>query len=247
MSATGHRTIDKPCPICTNPTTVTPDDGEYIRCHRCGVLRTRHDYNGAMYNPRYANVYIEYANGPINTPLNLFRLGLVSRWMGPRDKLLDIGCCVGEFVRFAEHYYDCAGFEPNKTAANLARHRVNSPIMGNLNGSGRVKCITMFDVLEHIQEPIEFLTMLREKYLQTDGVVALTTPNVEAVPLWADDRMRRWKHYKPTEHLFLYSEFSLNILLQKVGMEAIHWGSEESDIRPGNPDRDILTCVARRV
>lgn len=242
----GHRISGTPCPICDNESTMTPEDGEYIRCHRCGVLRTRYDYNGAMYNNNYAKTYVDYANGPFNTPLNLFRLGLVSRWLRPKEKLLDIGCCIGEFIRFAERYYECEGFEPNKTAANLARYRAFSPILNHLNGAGPAKAITMFDVLEHIQNPRDFIATLVNKYLVPGGVVALTTPNVEAVPLWNDNKMRTWKHYKPTEHLYLYSEHSLTILFNQVGLEPVHWGAEESDIRPGNPDRDILTCVARK-
>jgi SAM-dependent methyltransferase len=242
----GNRISGKPCPICHHEATTTPEDGEYIRCGRCGVLQTRFDYNPKIYGTNYAENYVEYSQTDVNTPLNLFRLGLVSRWLKPQNRILDIGCCIGEFIRFAEHYYNCVGLEPNNVARKIASKRVQSIVASDLDGTMPVHCITLFDVLEHIQEPQVFLHALVREYLHPRGIVVITTPNVEVIPAWNDDLLRRWKHYKPQEHLFLYTEDSLAELCKRVGLEPIHWGREESDIRPGNPDGDILTCVARK-
>ena len=239
-----NRTSGKPCPICSSSTT-TPEDAEYIRCTRCGMVRTRYSYNAKLYGPAYAKNYVAYATSPINIPLNLFRLGLVSRWLRPGESLLDVGCAVGEFIRFAEKYYNCSGFEPNEVASKIARKRCDSLISEQLNGFQEVKCITMFDVLEHIEEPVSFLQTLLSK-AHADVKIVLTTPNVEVIPSWNDVELRQWKHYKPEEHLFLYTEDALSALCKRVELEPIHWGREESDIRPGNPDGDILTCVARK-
>jgi SAM-dependent methyltransferase len=235
-----------PCPICGSINAVEPADQEYRRCSHCGTVRTKFDYNEKMYGDSYAENYEEYAETKINTPLQLCRLGMVSRWLRPNDRILDIGCCIGEFLRFAEGYYFCEGFEPNKTA--VKKQRCEATIHTELNGSiHSANCITMFDVLEHIQKPKEFLEFICNRYLKTDGVLLLTTPNVEALETWNDHALRTWKHYKPKEHLFLYSERGLEVLLNSADLEVIHWGREESDIRPGNPNGDIMTCVARRM
>lgn len=244
---TGHtRPSGGACSICGS-NTAESDDQEYKRCTHCGVVRTRFNYNPKVYDKAYAVNYVAYAESEVNIPLNLFRLGLVSRWMKTGQRILDVGCCIGEFIRFAEHYYECVGFEPNNYALEKARKRVNSKIISDLNGStAKVHCITLFDVLEHIEDPKDFLTFLSEKYLLPDGIIALTTPNVAAIPMWQWNEMRRWKHYKPQEHLYLYTESGLQSLCERVGLKPIHWGVEESDIRPGNPNGDILTCVARK-
>lgn len=242
----GNKISGELCPICSGSSTLAPEDREYIRCTTCGALRTRYTYNPKMYGEGYAQTYIAYARNGVNTPLNLFRLGLVSRWLQQGDKLLDVGCCVGEFVRFAERYYDCIGFEPNSSAATIARRQCNSPISSHLTGHGTVNCVTMFDVLEHIEKPYEFLEVIH-RMLGLNGFIALTTPNVDVIAGWNDQGLRQWKHYKPGEHLFLYTEKSLETLFEKSGFNIIHFGREESDIRPGNPNGDILTCVARRV
>jgi len=159
-------------------------------------------------------------------------------------KILDIGCGVGEFLRFAEKYYPCYGYEPNLEAAVKAHSRASrSMILPALNGNcDEFDCITMFDVIEHIEEPIGFVKRCYD-LLKPNGIIAITTPNADAV---SESDLTKWKHYKPKEHLFLHTMTSLEILFEKVGMKVKHWGWEESDIRPGNPNADLLTCVARK-
>jgi 2-polyprenyl-3-methyl-5-hydroxy-6-metoxy-1,4-benzoquinol methylase len=234
--------MSDPCVICgCKESPFGSGDGEYTRCVHCGVLRTRYSYNAEMYGEAYAKNYLLYAESTTNTPLQLFRVGLVSRWLHRGDKILDVGCCVGEFLGFAEKYYSCVGFEPNKKA--IAKRRCKAKIHSTMNGMILPsKCITMFDVLEHIEKPREFLKLLFT-YLSPGGIFVITTPDVQAV---GDKGLKTWKHYKPKEHLFLYSELSLETLVQSVGLQILHWGREESDIRPDNPNGDIMTCVARR-
>ena len=236
----------KPCPVCGGP-TLTPEDDEYIRCIYCKVVRTCHHYSASLYRKEYADTYLGYAsNETLNTPLNLLRLGLVSRWLRPHRCLLDIGCCIGEFIRFAEPYYPCMGFEPNEIAATLAKGRVHSPIVTTLGGVMLFDCITMFDVLEHIESPIENLRPLLGASLRQDGVLIITTPNVSVVPLWEDSTLRSWKHWKPKEHLWLHTEVSLRKIAEILGLRVLYVGREESDIRPGNEDGGIITAVFRK-
>ena len=238
------------CPICGHAITVTPPDKEYIWCLNCAVLRTKYNYDGAQYGTNYALNYMEYTKSLVNTPLNLFRLGLISRWIKHDARILDIGCCVGEFIKFAEHHYHCVGFEPNVYAARTAQARVRSIILTTLNGTSRFECVTLFDVIEHIQEPQALLKHIFG-ILKPGGILALTTPNVGAITyttktFTTEGDLRLWKHYKPKEHLFLYSTLSIKRLLENAGFEISHIGYEESGIRPGNPHSDLLTCVARK-
>lgn len=239
----------KECPICKFSLSLTTDgDCEHFRCTSCGVLRTNYNYEGSQYGDSYANNYLEYAKSPINQSLNLFRLGLISRWLKEGDSVLDVGCCVGEFLRFAEHYYECYGFEPNKTAATFARARTHDSIIEEefKDFATHLNCITLFDVIEHIQEPEIFVKFLRTLLIPR-GILVMTTPNIDAVLPYTPKTIKSWKHYKPKEHLFIHSQNSLEIIMKNSDFEIIHWGYEESDIRPDNPNSDIMTCVARRI
>lgn len=235
-----------PCPICRRP-TITPEDKEYIRCISCGVVRTKYHYDATIYQEDYAETYLRYATNPqVNTPLNLSRLGLVSRWLRPGQTLLDIGCCIGEFLRFAEQHYNCVGFEPNQIAAGLARQRIRSKVVEMLDSDVRAHVITMFDVLEHLEDPLESLKSSLRPPLTGRQVLILVTPNVSVVPLWEDGELRAWKHFKAKEHLWLHTERSLSVIAEKLGLRVLYLGREESDIRPGNQDGDILTVVMQK-
>jgi 2-polyprenyl-3-methyl-5-hydroxy-6-metoxy-1,4-benzoquinol methylase len=236
------KAMGKVCPICDSKTTISPEDDEYLRCLNCGVIRTKHNYEASQYGDDYAHNYLAYAKSPINKSLNLFRLGLIARWLKSDAQILDVGCCVGEFLRFAEQHYYCRGFEPNEIAARIANKRTRSTIYTNLNGHLQYDCITMFDVIEHIQEPLDLLKHL-ESILRPGGIVAITTPEASAGAI-GEGGLRTWKHWKPKEHLFIHTHKSLQILLQKAGLNLVHSGNEESKIRPGNPNGDILTVVA---
>jgi SAM-dependent methyltransferase len=237
--------LPKSCPICQSETAMEPSDHEYRRCQYCGTLRTKHDYNGKMYSDSYVETYLKYAKTTTNIPLQLCRLGIVSRWLHPQDRILDVGCCIGEFIRFAEKYYICEGFEPNERA--LEKKHCNAMIYTELTGMiHSANCITMFDVVEHLQQPKDFLNNLCHRYLKPQGTLVITTPDLSAGS-WHDATLRKWKHYKPEEHLFLYTEKGIEILLGKIGLRVLHIGHEESDIRPGNPSHDILTVVARKI
>lgn len=245
MSEPVHYTI---CPFCA--CSMRPSsDKEFFRCVHCGVVRTKYSYDSKMYDPKYTKNYLGYAKTEINTPLNLFRLGLVSRWVRPGQTILDVGCCIGEFLRFTEKHYPCIGFEPNKDAAKTARSRCDSAVYTELNGSiPKVQAVTLFDVLEHMEDPQGFLEMVKDQYLQDKGVIVITTPNVDVIPKWpgSEDDMKAWKHYKPTEHLWLFTEEALSHMGVNASLNPIHFGREESDIRPGNPGGGILTCVLQR-
>lgn len=233
------------CTICGEAGS-TANDGEYFRCGWCGAIRTKYGYDGSIYGDSYAQTYLQYTTTPTNIPLNLFRLGLVSRWLKKNSKILDVGCCVGEFLKYAEQFYRCFGYEPNRAAADLAVNRViHTPVKTELDGWHLgYDCITMFDVIEHIENPADFLAGL-VGILKPRGIIVITTPNADCLPM-DDKSVRQWKHWKPREHLYIHTENSLRNLFEKFGLHAIHIGREESDIRPGNPNGDLLTCVARK-
>jgi len=238
-------TISPPCYICGYRTTIA-ENGEYFRCTHCGTVRTIYKYNAKIYGEGYANNYLRYAETDVNTPLNLSRMGLISRWLKEGNRILDIGCCVGSFIQFAEKYYRCVGFEPNREAGCIARRKCKSQIVYGIEKIfSEFECVTMFDVLEHLEDPLSILKLVKERFLVSGGILVVVTPNVEVIPAYSDG-MVSWKHYKPKEHLFLYTPSGLETLFGEIGMEIIHWSREESDIRPGNPNGDILTCVAKK-
>lgn len=119
--------------------------------------------------------------------------------------------------------------------------------------------VTMFDVIEHIEYPEELFTKLVQKILKKGGYLVVCTPSLDAVRL-SDTHsgpfvdlilggpenkppLQEWKHWKPKEHLFLYSAFALNKLAKTFGFRLVHSETVESEIRPDNPNGDVMTSV----
>jgi 2-polyprenyl-3-methyl-5-hydroxy-6-metoxy-1,4-benzoquinol methylase len=233
------------CLICGSP-ALPSSDGEYNRCVNCGVIRTKYDYDPGIYDSHYAQGNLSYADSELNLPLNLFRLGFVSRWLRTGDSILDIGCGVGAFIRFAERYYSCTGVEPNEHALWIARRRCNSQIYSTMNGSirGKFQVATMFDVIEHLPFPRDTFQFVIDNYLQPEGVLVITTPN--ASTLHDEKEIKAWKHYKPKEHIFLHTISSLLRIAKSLDLRVLSIGMEESDIRPGNSNNGLATLAFGR-
>jgi len=110
------------------------------------------------------------------------RLRLVSRFAGKPGRLLDYGCAVGLFVKVAKEAGWCAqGYERSPWAANYGRTQLGLDITeadGTLDpfGSNAFDVVTLWDVLEHLQNPREVLRMVAN-WISPGGLLALNTVN----------------------------------------------------------------------
>jgi SAM-dependent methyltransferase len=78
--------------------------------------------------------------------------------------------------------------------------------------------IVMWDVLEHLPDPLAGLRKARE-LLAPEGRLVLETQNVEA--LAARALGRRWTHFKHDEHLVHFSPATLKRALEISGFELL--------------------------
>jgi 2-polyprenyl-3-methyl-5-hydroxy-6-metoxy-1,4-benzoquinol methylase len=108
-------------------------------------------------------------------------------------KLLDIGCGKGAFGAHLKSLCDIEvhGFEINPVAAAEANKRLDRVFHGDLEKnpdlipSQAYDCITLLDVLEHLQDPWSLLQQT-SKWLQPDGIVVASLPNVRHYPVLKD-------------------------------------------------------------
>jgi SAM-dependent methyltransferase len=102
-------------------------------------------------------------------------------------ELLDVGCYAGFFLEQArERGWRVAGVEPSKWAAAFARRELGlevwqGPIEGYLpeDPARRFDLVTLWDVLEHLSDPLTVLRRLRD-LLRPRGLLAFTTHNLDA-------------------------------------------------------------------
>ncbi|MBP9814610.1 class I SAM-dependent methyltransferase, partial [Candidatus Woesebacteria bacterium] len=142
-------------------------------------------------------------------------------------KLLDVGCAYGYFVELAQSAgFDAYGFDPSAYAVSQARKLVGkSRIAQGTISEVRYKentydVITLFDVFEHLQDPVTDLKKLR-RMLKPDGIIIIATGNAQSFA--AKVFGRRWTFYIPPQHLSFFTKANLQTFMSQVGLFPVEW------------------------
>jgi len=156
------------------------------------------------------------------------------RWVekhSTKGNLLEIGCATGLALRVAQAQgWNVFGVEVNKQAALIANEVLKADVVqvGHLNDEmfpdGFFSLITLFDVIEHIPCPVEFLSILHKK-LAPGGKILFVTPNVDTLSFKI--LKDKWPHFVQ-EHLVLFSPKSIKRLLKETGFmpQAHGWATK---------------------
>ncbi len=97
--------------------------------------------------------------------------------------LLDVGCYTGFFLECArERGWNVSGVEPSRWAAEYGRDKLgidifNGPIE-RYDLDRDFDVVTMWDVLEHVPNPVEVLRLLRSR-VRPDGLLVFATHNLD--------------------------------------------------------------------
>jgi 2-polyprenyl-3-methyl-5-hydroxy-6-metoxy-1,4-benzoquinol methylase len=148
-------------------------------------------------------------------------LAELQRYMAP-GRVLDVGCHIGLFLEIAqEKGWDAWGIEPSNWAAERARTRGLQVIHGPLDEADlqpqSFDAVTMWDVIEHLSDPLGALKQCHE-LLKPGGVIAVCTMDVEA--LFPRVTRRRWPWYMQM-HLIYFSKRTLAAMLDAAGYDVL--------------------------
>jgi SAM-dependent methyltransferase len=137
--------------------------------------------------------------------------------------VLEVGCAAGAFLKVMEDRgHEVWGVEIAPAMLEAARERFGfgrlflGPLADVVGSLPRryFGTIALFDVVEHLSDPLRELAMCRE-LLAPGGTLVLQTQNV-------DSRTRkvlghRWHHFKQLEHIYHFSPKTLDVLLGRAG------------------------------
>jgi SAM-dependent methyltransferase len=141
-------------------------------------------------------------------------------------RLLDVGCSSGLFLTEARAAgYDVEGIELSPDTSAFARshfgltvHNANASAAGLADESFDV--ITLFDVIEHLPDPLGELQQLR-RLLKPGGLLLQSTPNIDGlfprVSLPFARLLDYWPHPEPPHHLYQFSVRTLSDMTRKAG------------------------------
>ncbi len=146
-----------------------------------------------------------------------------------RGKVLDIGCGDGFFLYLArERGWESRGVEASLAAVGFAveKYKVDvfyGPLEKINSKKGDFNLITLWNVLEHMDDPLSSLDAIRD-LLQAEGILAIETPNYRNI----------WFKYRVLEnalfgadgldipgHRQLFTPNALRYMLNKAGFDII--------------------------
>ena len=202
-----------------------------MRCTRCGfgwvaegLVRTASGLS--IYEDASRALFEEQADYYLDEGANdaaADKLAWVRRHVA-RGRLVDVGAGFGHFVHAAAAHFDAAGLEPSPMAVEWARRQFAAALeVGTLDAyaaanEGRVDVITMFDVIEHLDDA---RTALRNchRALSPGGWLFLSTPDFGS--LVARLLGRHWYYLDLEQHVSLFSAANLSTLLEQNGFAVV--------------------------
>jgi 2-polyprenyl-3-methyl-5-hydroxy-6-metoxy-1,4-benzoquinol methylase len=249
--------IDVPCVLCgSGEADVCYRIGEFRvqRCVQCGLVAINPRFQESQTSEVYQSYYSEGAGGcdsdgekcyggyiqdierQRSRPIHLNRVHLrrlrTLEDLAPGRRLLDNGSGAGFFLLDArERGWTVSGLEVSDSAAAHARSRGLAVQTGTLSEmqleSESVDAATLWDVVEHLHDPLRDLGRLR-RVLRPGGVLALSTPNYESILRIV--RGAKWHGFKLDEHLSLFSPQTMGFLLEEAGFEPVRMLTERTHL-----------------
>ncbi len=218
------------CPVCSNASgfriVYRFSTFKLVECSACKfrfVPPSEHlppDYY-ARYKDEAVALEVAKANADLKLVMNLERYKWISKFKSA-GRLLDVGAGWGHFV-WAGRYttFQTEGIEPSEQNAKFASQHLNVPVKHgdflDMNAEEVFDVVTMWDVLEHINEPITFVQQAY-RVLKSGGIVVIKVPDASSPIAKLSGRI--W-HNISQEHVNLFGKKTLSLLLQRCGFKTL--------------------------
>jgi 2-polyprenyl-3-methyl-5-hydroxy-6-metoxy-1,4-benzoquinol methylase len=170
--------------------------------------------------------YDGYGRNDYLSPVTIKRYNELLDAMEPfrkSNKLLDVGCGIGYFLEVAkERGWEVHGTEYTDRAMEICTAKGIQMKQGKLDPAnyepGSFDVITSFEVLEHINNPLEETNNFNQ-LLRKGGLVYLTTPNFNS--LLRHRLKERYNVITYPEHLSYYTPSTLKKIFTQCGFRKL--------------------------
>jgi 2-polyprenyl-3-methyl-5-hydroxy-6-metoxy-1,4-benzoquinol methylase len=215
------------------------------RCAMCGTsyLGQYSEY----FDDELYSYYVKYADGTKEqiydslTRKSYIQVLRLLELYNSGKSILDVGCGYGSFVDAAlGQGYNVRGIELSQSAVNIAQgFGLPVEILDFFSaeiGNSSIDILTMFEVIEHVPRPIQFLRRA-EQVVKPNGLIYLTTPNFNSI----DRRVlgKDWNVFH-VEHLTYFTPATLlNAIKTNTELEVLH-------LETRNISQDLLSRLVGR-
>jgi SAM-dependent methyltransferase len=213
------------CPMCggdqISPVFPSRQGFDIVRCANCRLA-----FTDARKAPPPSELYPPFeqsdtaAQRQARQALSLFTLqrARLVEAVKPSGRLLDYGAGAGGFARFmAGRGFESVGLEPYSLGTTLEEKNlklVRAPLDSVKASLGTFDVITMWHVLEHLEQPVPLLEALKSM-LKPGGALVVSVPNFSS---WQSVVFRGgWFHLDPPRHLLQFEPDTLESCLARAG------------------------------
>ena len=216
-----------------------------VRCNRCQLILTQ----GSLVQENSSSIYLgsfehrrKYDKYIKPSRLLSYRNGLDKLESYRKlNRIIDIGCSYGYFLAEAKRRgWEAFGVEISKYEAGVTAKEVGIPVWeGNLEyakfPTGYFDVVTMWDVIEHIPNPVQLLLECN-RILRKNGVILIRTPNAEALSMkckWYAKPVL-WSYLQlaypsvPKEHLYHFTPSTIDAFMRNTGFETLQIITKET-------------------
>ena len=231
-------------------------------CQKCGLGQTDIPRNfdiSAYYPDVYYGKKNQRFNGAVEKLIFLFRkfrARFVQHWSGKvHANILDIGCGRGIMLSILEKSgWRVEGIELSTKASEFARTQLNLKVVENIERTtrGPYDVITLWHVLEHLQNPYEMLDNIKKRLLP-GGLLIIEVPHFSSWQAQIDPKS--WIYLEAPRHTYHFSKTALQkmfferhfqiLSISTFSLEYGYFGMLQSLLNQVTPKENFLFYLLR--
>lgn len=223
---------------------------DYLLCERCKTLvlsewpqegvftveQDHQDFYGKSYWFEHQENDLQFGNiiarARTDIPERiLYWLGTLLKYKLPPGETLELGCSHGGFVSVLQWAgFQASGLELSPWVVDFARQTFQIPMyQGRLEDqnirAGSLDAVILMDVLEHLPDPVSTISTAAA-LLKEDGVLIIQTPcypEGHSFESLQSENSPFLLMFQPPEHVYLFSQASVQQLLRQSGLPHIQF------------------------
>lgn len=227
--------VNNNCNLCGSADSrflFTKNQYPIVRCRECGLTYAIPDENICFqdyYNEGYFRGdktkygYTDYYSEREYIRYNFNRYWKKAKQYINSGRVLDVGCATGLFLECAGRGWQRYGLDISEYASKIAQDTIGPTIerchlLEAPWPSEAFDLITMWDVLDHLPNPMENLFKCN-RLLRKGGILILNVGDISS--FFAKICGKRWYIMIPPTHLYFFNKRTIMAMLKKAGFKIL--------------------------